>query len=365
METRSRAGLIGCGRIGTLLDDEVYDALVRDNSWRNRPCTFAGNFVQHPRTRLVAAADLNPRRLERARAKWGDINLYADYREMLLRERLDIVAIATPSSLHCEMTVVSAQAGVRAIFCEKPIADSLTEADSMIDACNVAGSRLIINHTFRFHPDLHRARELIEQGRIGELRTIVCHFPRWLIHMGAHMFDLMAFFAGEPEAVMGRLDHDTTEDTEGAGCVWFKSGVRALVDAQPRTAFGYLDLMGTGGAVRFRNDTAMTFELWLPGASGQLEQQPFPSVAAEVAARGPSRGRFVCATGIDEVVACLDEGRESYSNGRHGRTALELAHGFYASHFAGGRAVTLPNSDRLREVPEALPPEVFQAQAIF
>jgi len=365
MEARYRVGLIGCGRIGTLLDDEVYDARIRDNSWRNRPCTFAGNFVQHPRTQLVAAADPNPRRLERVRAKWGDINLYADYREMLARERLDIVAIATPSSLHCEMTVASAQAGVRAIFCEKPIADSLAEADSMIGACDAAGARLIINHTFRFHPDLHRARELIEQGKIGELRTIVCHFPRWLIHMGAHMFDLIAFFAGEPEAVVGRLDHDTTEDTEGTGCVWFKDGVRALVDARPRAAFGYLDLMGTNGAIRFLNDVGMTFELWLPGASGQLEERPFPGVPAEVAARGPGRGRFVCATGVDEVVACLDEGRESYSNGRHGRTALEMAHGLYASHAAGGRATALPNPDRSLRVPEALPPEVILAQSGF
>ena len=371
MVTLYRAALIGCGRVGTGMDDEVWDHIVKDESWRARPCTHAGNYVLHPRTELVAGADTSQRRVERFGEKWGVESLYTDYTEMLREQSLDIVSLATPCSLHHPMTVAAARAGVKAIFCEKPLASSLAEADEMIRVCDENHVKLVVNHTFHFHPNLPKARMLIEGGVIGELKTIACYFNHWLVHMGTHLFDLLGYFAGEPVSVSGHLAGAPAADADGVGYVRFENGIYALVDGRLKRSPGFLDLMGTEGMIRFGNDPSYTFELWVPPekasrtARFSLEQRAFPGVPDKEEANGPARGRFVCRTAIDDIVACLDEDRESISSGRDARRAMEIYTGMYHSHQLGGCAVELPNQDRSLYRPEAIPPWVLEAEKAF
>ena len=366
-----RAALIGCGRVGTGMDDEVWDRKVKDESWRVRPCTHAGNYVLHPRTELVAGADTSRRRAERFGEKWGVDNLYTDYKEMLREETLDIVSLATPCSLHHPMTIAAARAGVKAIFCEKPLASSLAEADEMIRVCKENHVKLVVNHTFRFHPDMPKAKALIEGGAIGELKTIACYFNHWLVHMGTHLFDLLGYFAGEPDCVSGYLQGDPAIDADGVGYVRFKNGICSLIDGRLKRSPGFLDLMGTEGMIRFGNDPNYTFELWVPPekashtARHSLEQRIFPGVPDEEEANGPARGRFVCPMAINDIIACLDEDRDSISSGRHARQAMEIYMGMYRSHQLGGCIVKLPNEDRSLCRPEAIPPWVLEAENAF
>ena len=102
---------------------------------------------------IAAGCDLDPARVERFRENWGnkwpDARLYGDYREMLESEDLDIVTVATPEHLHAEPTVAAAESGVRAIFCEKPLATSVEDADRMIAACEANGVILSVDYTRR------------------------------------------------------------------------------------------------------------------------------------------------------------------------------------------------------------------------
>ena len=79
--------------------------------------------------------------------------VFADWREMLRAAApLDIVSIATYTPVHAEITQVAIEAGARAIYCEKPIAATVAEAEGMLSACNEADALLVINHNLRFHP---------------------------------------------------------------------------------------------------------------------------------------------------------------------------------------------------------------------
>src|SRR5687768_11703210 len=94
---------------------------------------------------------------------------YRHYQEMLSRERLDVVCIATPHYLHGPMTLAAFQAGAH-VVCEKPIAISVSEADAMIDAARRAGKRLAIGHQGRFSPSAQTAKRLIgPDSDTGEL----------------------------------------------------------------------------------------------------------------------------------------------------------------------------------------------------
>ena len=108
------------------LDKEVYPSHV-------------GSISTMPDVELSAVCDINPEALERFRASWSErwpeTRLYADYGEMLEGEDLDILTVATSDHLHTKIVIDGAESGVKGIFCEKPIATTLEDADAMIAAC--------------------------------------------------------------------------------------------------------------------------------------------------------------------------------------------------------------------------------------
>lgn len=370
MPTIYRAGIIGCGRIGTLLDDEYYDQLVQDESWRKRPCTFAGNLAAHPRTQLVAGADTGARRLARFGEKWDVQALYEDYEEMLAKEFLDIVCIATHSALHHPMTIAAAKAGVKAIFCEKPIATSLAEADEMIRVCEENGTKLIINHTAHFHPNLPYAKALIEGGKIGAVRLMNASFTHWIFHNGSHMFDLLTYFGGDPASVFGHVDGDTTKDGDGSAYITFRNGLRAFADSGPKVAPSYVEVVGTEGTLRISYDGYYTFSLYFPeettiqGYVPPLAAQPMPGASDEALLRAPALWQFISPAAIDDVVNCLDENVESSSNGRQARRALELSVAVFESH-QRGEPVQLPITESSLSIPEGIPQMTLIARERF
>ena len=123
-----RAGLVGCGRIGTLWETDPPI-----------PVTHAGALAVLPQTQLVAGASRGPEHLQKFGKRWGVDALYLDYKEMFAKERLDIVCIATHPGLHRHCRS-SGRGGVKGIFCEKPLALSLTDADAIVAACRQANS---------------------------------------------------------------------------------------------------------------------------------------------------------------------------------------------------------------------------------
>lgn len=97
---------------------------------------------------------------------------YTDHREMLSAEQLDLVEILTPHHLHCEHAVAAAEAGVRGISLQKPMANTLAECDQIIEACRTNDVTLKIYENFVFYPVYVRAKQLIDEGIIGNLISI-------------------------------------------------------------------------------------------------------------------------------------------------------------------------------------------------
>ena len=127
-----KAGVIGCRGIGI---------------------SHATGIVSSDRARLAAACDLDEETLREFEQRWPDENLtlYRDHREMLAGEALDIVTVATSDHRHADLVVDAANAGAKGIFCEKPLATSLADADRMIAACDANNTTLV----GRSHPALY------------------------------------------------------------------------------------------------------------------------------------------------------------------------------------------------------------------
>ncbi|GIX07911.1 MAG: hypothetical protein KatS3mg115_2314 [Candidatus Poribacteria bacterium] len=145
-QARYRAAIIGTGGI----------ARAHARGWSSRP-----------EVQVVAAADIRQEALDRFLEEFPGLTAYTDVAQMLAQERPDIVSICTWPGSHAPLTVQAAEAGVRAILCEKPMATSLGEADAMIEAAQKNGVKLAIGHHHRFNPRNTEARRQIAQGAIG------------------------------------------------------------------------------------------------------------------------------------------------------------------------------------------------------
>jgi len=143
-----RVGVIGCGGI---------------TERRHAP-----TFCAVERTQLAALADLSPERLELLGEKHGvgPEHRYTDYQEMLEREKLDLVSIATPHQFHEEQAIAAAQAGAHVVL-EKPIARTVAEVDRMARAADEAGVKLTVAHNQLFLPQVMESVRLLASGELG------------------------------------------------------------------------------------------------------------------------------------------------------------------------------------------------------
>jgi predicted dehydrogenase len=150
-----RWGVLGCASIAV---HKVLPAMQQADN-----CKIVA-IASRDETRAVAAAD-----------ELGIERHYGSYEALLADTDIEAVYIPLPNHLHAEWTIKAAEAG-KHVLCEKPLALSAAEAGSMAEACERAGVTLMEAFMYRLHPQWVRARELVESGRIGELRAIEASF---------------------------------------------------------------------------------------------------------------------------------------------------------------------------------------------
>ena len=338
-----KIGLIGCGRIGTLLEKDKL---------RGKPCTHAGGFSALSNAKMVAGCDINRSRLNSFGIHWGVNRLYEDYHEMLRREKLDVVCIAAWTNLHAAMVMDAARCGAKAIFCEKPIALNPDDAKKMVRLCKSKNIPLIINHERRWDSYYQKAHQIIKTGKIGEVRTIIgnalslkpskqptrSYGGGTLFHDGTHLTDLLLYFGGPVEWVSGyeiRSHGKKYIEETACGMIGFKSGALGFIEGGgARTYFNFeLDIQGSEGRLLIGNHGR---ELYLAKKSKrfsgfqELEQIRFPK---------PKRVTSPFEGGAKETLKCLRTGRNGISSGTDALKALELIFTIYRSAQLKGKRI--------------------------
>lgn len=336
-----RAGIIGLGFIGG--GDQVSgDALGQQVSHLDG--THVEALSRNKRIQLVAGSSRDAGRRERFAQSTG-CKTYADWRQMLARERLDMVSVATYAPVHAEMTVACAEHGVRAVYCEKPIATRLADAERMVSACAKAGVLLVLNHNRRFNPNYRRLRDLIAEGRLGDLTS---GSLRWgagrLGNVGTHLVDAACMLTGRSvRAVSGILDLSHKPDCRGPefhdpggfGWIQLDGGLMMAVDAADYGKGKHCFILnGTlGRAITGGPD--VTLEFW----DGSSDHWPSPQGAPTSMDRA-----------VGEIVDAL-EGRAPFPcEAMQSVRTLETLIAFHASHAHHGAWVALPLKNGERDI---------------
>lgn len=231
--------------------------------------THGKMYHAHPQLELVAAADINQANLDAFREQFEipDEGGFLDYREMLEEAKPDLVSIATYVGLHGPMLLDAARAGVRGVFCEKPFVDSPKTLAEVRRVVNETGIRISICHQRRMLPAFQRARELYNDGTIGQRLMCSAGIKGWeLSEWGSHWLDMLRFLhRDEPlEWVMGqcrvRGSRGFGHAMEEHGVAYFKfanSGFGLVDGGFNPTAPCSMVLTGSEGMIRVEGEETL------------------------------------------------------------------------------------------------------------
>ena len=350
-----RAAVIGLGRMGSTFDDEIQRGGSVFTPYCHGPA-YSGS----PLTDLIAGVDLHKGQRELFGQRWGlsDGQLYDDYKAMLEEEKPDVVSVCTSTRHRAAIVKDVAEAGVKAIWAEKPMSLSLAEADEMVEVCREQGVALAVNCVRRWTPAFAEARRIIDSGELGGILQVTAYAQCPLSANGSHMLDAIRFLAGgDVQWVFGEMESDAAaardDDLMGNGYLAFDNGVRAYVRGMDTGAAVWdFDVIGENGRIRILNNSLQA-ELTLlqsvdANAVGSRSiSTRFPvTLPAVYPYPWPPHIQGTGLTVIEDLADCIESGGEPSCSGLDGRAALEVAIAMRESHRAGGVKVDLPIEDR-------------------
>ncbi len=212
------------------------------------------------------------RDLETARAAARQLNLpkaYGSYEELLADPEIEAVYNPLPNHLHVPWSIKSLQAG-KHVLCEKPIALTAAEAQTLVDAARrYPHLKIMEAFMYRLHPQWQLAKQMVDQGKVGKLRTIHSFFSYYntdpnnirnqadiggggLMDIGCYNLSLSRFIFGrEPERVVGMIEYDPQLriDRLASGMLDFGDGTATFTCATQLSPYQRVHIYGTAGRI--------------------------------------------------------------------------------------------------------------------
>ena len=337
-----KTAIVGCSRIGAFIDNEVMgrpDMVL--------PYSHAAGYEACERTDLIAGADLREEVLEAFGGRY-DVpasHRYTDFRQMIEREKPDIVSVATQPEQRAEVALFAIEHGVKALYCEKPLCASLEEADRLVAAVERHGVAFNMGTNRRWHPAYEVIRSTIQSGELGALQALIVYSGGALFNTSSHYFDLIQWLNGDVPVAwvqgflvkgMSVLDGDEViEDPSAEGMVGFSNGVIAHVlrtslpsEHQAVCERGVLTAMNNGSELQMRR---MEGE----GRTRKMAEVPAP----------PFTPASATLRLIEDLVHALDTGEPTRGGVRVAHENMQMIFGMIESGRRGGAQVKLPLTD--------------------
>jgi predicted dehydrogenase len=220
----------------------------------------------------------------------GQMNIpfvYDSYDKLLNDPQIDAVYIPLPNHLHVEWAIKSLQAG-KHVLCEKPIGLSLAEANQLLQASQQHPQLKIMEaFMYRFHPQWIQTKKMVNDGKVGELKTIQSFFSYYntdpnnirnqkeaggggMMDIGCYCISISRFLFGEePVSVSGNVEYDPVLETDriASGILDFSTGTASFTCSTQLAPYQRVNILGTTGRIEieipFNAPTDKPTRIWL------------------------------------------------------------------------------------------------------
>lgn len=317
-----------------------------------------------PETEVVAVADENDEGRAKAASRTGARAAYADYREMIEKEKPQVVAIGPRwIDRHLEFVMACVERGIH-VYMEKPFCRTLEEADRIVRTCEMTHAKLALAHQTRYCPIITVVQGLIAEGRLGTILEVRARGKEdqrgggedlWVL--GSHMLNLMTVFAGQPVVCYATMTQkgrpvtklDVAEGKEGLGPLAgdgiqgqyrFTGGVTGYISSfkglggnPSRFA---VQIFGSKGIVEYPSGYLPAVHFladpgWSPGRSG-AKWQLVTSAGLDKPETLPTGNAVGNVVAVKDLLAAIQNNRQPLCNMYEGRTTVEMIMGVFESH---------------------------------
>ena len=282
-------------RLGVGMVGYAFMGVAHSQAWRNAP-----RFFDLPvAVDMAVVAGRNEEAVRAAAATLGWRDVETDWKALVHRDDVDLVDVCTPGDTHADIAIAALRAG-KHVLCEKPLANSVAEAEAMVAAAEQAPGVAMVGFTYRRVPAIQLARRLVADGRIGTVRHVRAQYLQdWIADptvplswrldrqragsgalgdIGAHIVDLAQFVTGEQvtgvSAVLETFVHERPVADSFTGLSGSASGDRTGPVTVDDAAI-FLGRMSGGGlatfeATRFAYGRKNAIRLEINGSAGSL-----------------------------------------------------------------------------------------------
>jgi predicted dehydrogenase len=281
--------------------------------------------------RAVAACDIDKEKLASIQKEFPNLHCTPDYRELLARPDVDVVAIYTPDATHGKLTVQAFEAG-KDVICTKPIVNSMDDARMVLQSGRRSGRKLLVGQSTRFFEPFRRQRRAFEKGDLGELELVDAHYN----HRMDWYYEKSPWVATDTDWVFLGLSHPIDLVR------WYVGSIEEV------QAYGYTSELGKQYGVKghdvylvnLRGKNGKIARVMghyglreLPGARNSIELMLYGSKNTSLAQYHDMRYRYTREDGTEVCEDPLYELRHYYFNSEiHGMHYGEFAN--YAEYFA-------------------------------
>lgn len=256
----AKCAVIGCGRMGAQKSARLEG--IVPSGWL--PISHAESIEQTDVMSLVALVDNDEHRLADVSSDYDVDEKYLDYDKLLKGVQLDIVTVATRTPMKFDIIKSSILKGVRGIYVEKPLSNSLRKTVELLELADSHGCFLSYGVNRRFHYVYRKAKELLTDGAIGKLVEVSVEFGcSPLLWTHPHSMDMLTYFGGTPISVRADLDSNTFNlvsdnivDSDPlilSAQIVFEGGVRGSISCGEG---GVVRLLGSNGTMIIHGDGA-------------------------------------------------------------------------------------------------------------
>ena len=324
-DKKHRVAIIGCGRLGQ---------------------SYANLYSSFPDTEIVAIAEYNADRLKHVGEKYGVKALYPDAEALVADMVPDVAVVVTPSKHYKDAVIACAEAGVKGVSTDKPIAATLSDADAMVEACELRGVVLSGGALGRAKPEVQEMAGWIKDGQFGELIGSSVHTWHGEISgAGCHVISILRLWTGaEVEEVVGWAE---PEDVLASDCDWglFVNGRFKLSNGTDCLVFDH-EGKGNNGIDVWSEDCLIRWGWGIPeifrgfDGNGVRTRQE-----VRYGEHGWAEPTHLMGS-IRSFLAAVESGSELWISGHDLRQALEVAIAAQVSAKRGSVPMKLPLEDR-------------------